>query len=224
MAIVNLQDLQVTFGAKTAVSAASFRVDAGETFSLIGASGCGKSTILRVLAGLQREWRGSVDLLGQAIMPGARFQGDLRRNVQMVFQDPYASLHPNHTLWRTLAEPLKIHGLDAIRQRVDTALEQVGLPADAARRYPHQLSGGQQQRVSIGRALITSPALLLADEPTGNLDSKNSAEVMALLRYFHEKKGQTLLVITHDERIACQADRLITVEDGHIAQDEAVRP
>ena len=79
-------------------------------------------------------------------------------------------------------------------------------------------------RVSIGRALITSPALLLADEPTGNLDSKNSAEVMALLRYFHEKKGQTLLVITHDERIACQADRLITVEDGHIAQDEAVRP
>lgn len=101
MAIVNLKDLQVTFGAKTAVSAASFRVDAGETFSLIGASGCGKSTILRVLAGLQREWRGSVDLLGQAIMPGARFQGDLRRNVQMVFQDPYASLHPNHTLWRT---------------------------------------------------------------------------------------------------------------------------
>lgn len=111
MAIVNLQDLQVTFGAKTAVSAASFRVDAGETFSLIGASGCGKSTILRVLAGLQREWRGSVDLLGQAIMPGARFQGDLRRNVQMVFQDPYASLHPNHTLWRTLAEPLQIHGI-----------------------------------------------------------------------------------------------------------------
>lgn len=101
MAIVNLQDLQVTFGAKTAVSAASFRVDAGETFSLIGASGCGKSTILRVLAGLQREWRGSVDLLGQAITPGFRFQGDLRRNVQMVFQDPYASLHPNHTLWRT---------------------------------------------------------------------------------------------------------------------------
>ncbi len=101
MAIVNLQDLQVTFGAKTAVSAASFRVDAGETFSLIGASGCGKSTILRVLAGLQREWRGSVDLLGQAITPGARFQGELRRNVQMVFQDPYASLHPNHTLWRT---------------------------------------------------------------------------------------------------------------------------
>ena len=132
MAIVNLQDLQVTFGAKTAVSAASFRVDAGETFSLIGASGCGKSTILRVLAGLQREWRGSVDLLGQAITPGARFQGDLRRNVQMVFQDPYASLHPNHTLWRTLAEPLQIHGIRDVAPRVTTALEQVGLAADAA--------------------------------------------------------------------------------------------
>ncbi|WP_172718673.1 ABC transporter ATP-binding protein, partial [Escherichia coli] len=144
MAIVNLQDLQVTFGAKTAVSAASFRVDAGETFSLIGASGCGKSTILRVLAGLQREWCGSVDLLGQAIMPGARFQGDLRRNVQMVFQDPYASLHPNHTLWRTLAEPLQIHGIRDVTPRVTTALEQVGLAADAVRRYPHQLSGGQR--------------------------------------------------------------------------------
>lgn len=110
------------------MSAASFSVEAGETFSLIGASGCGKSTILRVLAGLQREWRGGVQLFGKAIAPGVRFQGELRRNVQMVFQDPYASLHPNHTLWRTLAEPLKIHGLDAIRQRVDTALEQVGLP------------------------------------------------------------------------------------------------
>ncbi len=152
MAIVNLQDLQVTFGAKTAVSAASFRVDAGETFSLIGASGCGKSTILRVLAGLQREWRGSVDLLGQAITPGFRFQGDLRRNVQMVFQDPYASLHPNHTLWRTLAEPLQIHGIRDVTPRVTTALEQVGLAADAVRRYPHQLSGGQRQRVAIARA------------------------------------------------------------------------
>ena len=142
MVVVNLKDLQVIFGEKTAVSAASFAVDAGETFSLIGASGCGKSTILRVLAGLQRDWRGRVELFDKAITPGARFQGELRRNVQMVFQDPYASLHPNHTLWRTLAEPLKIHAIGEIEQRVSTALQEVGLPADTARRYPHQLSGG----------------------------------------------------------------------------------
>lgn len=98
MTIVEINHLQVTFAEKTAVSAASFSVNAGETFSLIGESGCGKSTILRVLAGLLRDWRGQVSLLGHAIKPGMRFQGDLRRNVQMVFQDPYASLHPNHTL------------------------------------------------------------------------------------------------------------------------------
>src|SRR5699024_1121431 len=104
-----------------------FGVEQGETFSLIGASGCGKSTILRVLAGLQREWHGSVALLGNNIAPGKRFQGALRRDVQMVFQDPYASLHPNHTLWRTLAEPLKIHGESNIEARVEEALSQVGL-------------------------------------------------------------------------------------------------
>lgn len=194
MAIVNLQDLQVTFGAKTAVSAASFRVDAGETFSLIGASGCGKSTILRVLAGLQREWRGSVDLLGQAIMPGARFQGDLRRNVQMVFQDPYASLHPNHTLWRTLAEPLQIHGIRDVAPRVTTALEQVGLAADAVRRYPHQLSGGQRQRVAIARALLLRPQILLLDEPTSALDMSVQAEILNLLNRLKQEHGMTYLL------------------------------
>ncbi len=126
MAVVNLDALQVILR-KTAVSAASFSVEAGETFSLIGASGCGKSTILRVLAGLQREWRGGVQLFGTAIAPGVRFQGELRRNVQMVFQDPYASLHPNHTLWRTrrTAENPRPRRHPA---RVDTALEQVGSP------------------------------------------------------------------------------------------------
>ena len=110
-----------------------------------------------------------------------------------------------------------------IKQKVPAALSLVGL-AQKYKSFPKELSGGEQQRVAIARAIVNEPAILLADEPTGNLDSKNSAEVMALLRYFHEKKGQTLLVITHDERIACQADRLITVEDGHIARDEAVRP
>lgn len=217
MAVVNLDALQVIFAEKTAVSAASFSVEAGETFSLIGASGCGKSTILRVLAGLQREWRGGVQLFGKAIAPGVRFQGELRRNVQMVFQDPYASLHPNHTLWRTLAEPLKIHGLDAIRQRVDTALEQVGLPADAARRYPHQLSGGQRQRVAIARALLLRPQILLLDEPTSALDMSVQAEILNLLNRLKQEHGMTYLLVSHDaDVIAHMSDRAAFMAEGVI--------
>ncbi|HHT0392616.1 TPA: ABC transporter ATP-binding protein [Raoultella planticola] len=217
MAVVNLDALQVIFAEKTAVSAASFSVEAGETFSLIGASGCGKSTILRVLAGLQREWRGGVQLFGTAIAPGVRFQGELRRNVQMVFQDPYASLHPNHTLWRTLAEPLKIHGLDAIRQRVDTALEQVGLPADAARRYPHQLSGGQRQRVAIARALLLRPQILLLDEPTSALDMSVQAEILNLLNRLKQEHGMTYLLVSHDADVIAQmSDRAAFMAEGVI--------
>ena len=217
MAVVNLDALQVIFAEKTAVSAASFSVEAGETFSLIGASGCGKSTILRVLAGLQREWRGGVQLFGKAIAPGVRFQGELRRNVQMVFQDPYASLHPNHTLWRTLAEPLKIHGLDAIRQRVDTALEQVGLPADAARRYPHQLSGGQRQRVAIARSLLLRPQILLLDEPTSALDMSVQAEILNLLNRLKQEHGMTYLLVSHDaDVIAHMSDRAAFMAEGVI--------
>lgn len=217
MAVVNLDALQVIFAEKTAVSAASFSVEAGETFSLIGASGCGKSTILRVLAGLQREWRGGVQLFGKAIAPGVRFQSELRRNVQMVFQDPYASLHPNHTLWRTLAEPLKIHGLDAIRQRVDTALEQVGLPADAARRYPHQLSGGQRQRVAIARALLLRPQILLLDEPTSALDMSVQAEILNLLNRLKQEHGMTYLLVSHDaDVIAHMSDRAAFMAEGVI--------
>ncbi|EKH6435824.1 ABC transporter ATP-binding protein [Klebsiella oxytoca] len=217
MAIVNLNNLQVNLAEKTAVSAASFAVDAGETFSLIGASGCGKSTILRVLAGLQRDWRGRVELFDKAITPGARFQGELRRNVQMVFQDPYASLHPNHTLWRTLAEPLKIHAIGEIEQRVSTALEEVGLPADAARRYPHQLSGGQRQRVAIARALLLRPKILLLDEPTSALDMSVQAEILNLLNRLKQEHGMTYLLVSHDaDVIAHMSDRAAFMAEGVI--------
>ena len=144
-----------------------------------------------------------------------------RRQIGLVYQ--FYNLLPVLNVRENLTLPLLLDGRNVNKNQLEQLAQILGIQ-DRMNHLPHQLSGGQQQRVSIGRALITSPALLLADEPTGNLDSKNSAEVMALLRYFHEKKGQTLLVITHDERIACQADRLITVEDGHIAQDEAVRP
>ncbi len=217
MAIVNLNNLQVNFAEKTAVSAASFAVDAGETFSLIGASGCGKSTILRVLAGLLRDWRGRVELFDKAVTPGARFQGELRRNVQMVFQDPYASLHPNHTLWRTLAEPLKIHAIGEIEQRVSTALEEVGLPADAARRYPHQLSGGQRQRVAIARALLLRPKILLLDEPTSALDMSVQAEILNLLNRLKQEHGMTDLLVSHDaDVIAHMSDRAAFMAEGVI--------
>ncbi|MFU0880089.1 ABC transporter ATP-binding protein [Kluyvera cryocrescens] len=217
MAIVNLEALQVTFGDKTAVSAASFHVETGETFSLIGESGCGKSTILRVIAGLQRDWHGQVTLFGQNITAGARFQGQLRRNVQMVFQDPYASLHPNHTLWRTLAEPLQIHGEGDIEMRVSTALEQVGLPADAARRYPHQLSGGQRQRVAIARALLLRPKILLLDEPTSALDMSVQAEILNLLNRLKQDHGMTYLLVSHDaDVIAHMSDRAAFMADGVI--------
>ena len=217
MAIVNLNNLQVNFAEKTAVSAASFAVDAGETFSLIGASGCGKSTILRVLAGLQRDWRGRVELFDKAITPGARFQGELRRNVQMVFQDPYASLHPNHTLWRTLAEPLKIHAIGEIEHRVSTALQEVGLPADAARRYPHQLSGGQRQRVAIARALLLRPKILLLDEPTSALDMSVQAEILNLLNRLKQEHGMTYLLVSHDaDVIAHMSDRAAFMAEGVI--------
>ncbi|PLO64508.1 ABC transporter ATP-binding protein [Klebsiella michiganensis] len=199
------------------MSAASFAVDAGETFSLIGASGCGKSTILRVLAGLQRDWRGRVELFDKAITPGARFQGELRRNVQMVFQDPYASLHPNHTLWRTLAEPLKIHAIGEIEQRVSTALQEVGLPADAARRYPHQLSGGQRQRVAIARALLLRPKILLLDEPTSALDMSVQAEILNLLNRLKQEYGMTYLLVSHDaDVIAHMSDRAAFMAEGVI--------
>jgi len=217
MVVVNLKDLQVIFGEKTAVSAASFAVDAGETFSLIGASGCGKSTILRVLAGLQRDWRGRVELFDKAITPGLRFQGELRRNVQMVFQDPYASLHPNHTLWRTLAEPLKIHAIGEIEHRVSTALQEVGLPADAARRYPHQLSGGQRQRVAIARALLLRPKILLLDEPTSALDMSVQAEILNLLNRLKQEYGMTYLLVSHDaDVIAHMSDRAAFMAEGVI--------
>ena len=222
MAIVNLQDLQVTFGAKTAVSAASFRVDAGETFSLIGASGCGKSTILRVLAGLQREWRGSVDLLGQAIMPGARFQGDLRRNVQMVFQDPYGSLNPAKKIGWIMEEPLRIQGKlpgKKRRQKVLEMLKKVGLDEKIADRYPNQLSGGQRQRVCIGEALMTNPGLLVADEAVSALDVTIQAQILELLEQLKEEMGLSILFISHDMRVVYQlCDRVMIMKDGTIVE------
>ncbi len=219
MALVNVEQLQVTFGEKTAVSAASFAIEPGETFSLIGESGCGKSTILRVLAGLQRQWHGNIQVLGDRLQPGMRFTGALRRNVQMVFQDPWASLHPNHNLSRTLGEPLQIHGETQIAEKVAEALQQVGLTADAGKRYPHQLSGGQRQRVAIARALLLRPQLLLLDEPTSALDMSVQAEILNLLNRLKQQHGMTYLLVSHDaDVIAHMSDRAAFMAGGAIAR------
>lgn len=219
MSLVNVEQLQVTFGEKTAVSAASFAIEPGETFSLIGESGCGKSTILRVLAGLQRQWHGNIQVLGDRLQPGMRFTGALRRNVQMVFQDPWASLHPNHTLSRTLGEPLQIHGETQIAEKVAEALQQVGLTADAGKRYPHQLSGGQRQRVAIARALLLRPQLLLLDEPTSALDMSVQAEILNLLNRLKQQHGITYLLVSHDaDVIAHMSDRAAFMAGGAIAR------
>lgn len=217
MALVNVEQLQVTFGEKTAVSAASFAIEPGETFSLIGESGCGKSTILRVLAGLQRQWHGSIQVLGDRLQPGMRFTGALRRNVQMVFQDPWASLHPNHTLSRTLGEPLQIHGETQIAEKVAEALQQVGLTADAGKRYPHQLSGGQRQRVAIARALLLRPQLLLLDEPTSALDIAHQVDVLALVHRLSQQRGLTVIAVLHDINMAARyCDYLVALRGGEM--------
>lgn len=217
MTIVEINHLQVTFAEKTAVSAASFSVNAGETFSLIGESGWWKiHDFARNCWITARLARSGVTVWAHH-QTRMRFQGDLRRNVQMVFQDPYASLHPNHTLWRTLAEPLKIRGEREIEKRVQTALEQVGLPFDAARRYPHQLSGGQRQRVVIARALLLRPQLLLLDEPTSALDMSVQAEILNLLNQLKLEHQMTYLLVSHDaDVIAHMSDRAALMSEGKI--------
>ncbi len=223
MALIDIQQLQVSFPHgfehRIVVNSVSFRVEEGETFSLIGASGCGKSTILRVLAGLQKEWSGEITLLGETLKPKQRFSSTLRAQVQMVFQDPYASLHPNHTIHRTLSEPLAIRRERNIEPRILSALNQVGLSENIAMRYPHQLSGGQRQRVAIARALLLKPKLLLLDEPTSALDMSVQAEILNLLNHLKQEYGMTYLLVSHDaDVIAHMSERAALMENGNIVK------
>ncbi|HCT4931102.1 TPA: ABC transporter ATP-binding protein [Morganella morganii] len=218
--IIEVNNLSVSFGPRQVVRKAGFHLCTGETFSLIGESGCGKSTILRVIAGLQREWQGGVQLLSQHIHPGQRYQGALRRNVQMVFQDPYASLHPFHTIHKALSEPLHIHRENNIESRVTEAITSVGLPPDVAQRYPHQLSGGQRQRIAIARALMLRPQILLLDEPTSALDMSVQAEILNLLNHLKTAHGMTYLLVSHDaDVVAHMSDRAAFMANGSIERE-----
>ncbi len=177
---------------------ASFSIEKGETFSLIGESGCGKSTLLRVLAGLQREWRGSIALLGETLPPGRRFEGKLRRNVQMVFQDPWASLHPNHTVARTLSEPLNLHGETQLLKRWRMRCSRWGLSADAGKRYPHQLSGGQRQRVAIARALLLRRSFCCWMNRPRRWICRCRQKFRYLLNRLKAEHEMTYLLVSHD--------------------------
>jgi peptide/nickel transport system ATP-binding protein len=203
----------------SAVRGVSFTVSEGETFGLVGPSGCGKSTVLRVIAGLQREWTGRVMALTTPYRPGRRLAGELRRAVQMVFQDPYASLHPRHTIRRTLEEPLRVNRVPGVRAAAAEALAAVGLPPDLARRYPNALSGGQRQRVAIARALLLSPRLLLLDEPTSALDMSVQAEILNLLNDLKRASGMTFILVSHDmDVIAHMCDRAAQMRRGEIVE------
>ena len=200
----------------------SFSVEKGQFVAIIGPSGSGKSTLLHILGGVDRPTSGKVWLEGQDVFAQNEEQLAIfrRRQVGLIYQ--FYNLIPVLDVTENITLPVLLDGRKVNGERLQKLLETLNL-TDRAHHLPNQLSGGQQQRVSIGRALMNAPAVVLADEPTGNLDSKNSQEIVELLKKSNREYGQTLIVITHDESIALQADRLLSIEDGHIVRDEVIR-
>ena len=200
----------------------SFSVEKGQFVAIIGPSGSGKSTLLHILGGVDRPTSGKVWLEGQDVFAQNEEQLAIfrRRQVGLIYQ--FYNLIPVLDVTENITLPVLLDGRKVNGERLQKLLETLNL-TDRAHHLPNQLSGGQQQRVSIGRALMNAPAVVLADEPTGNLDSKNSQEIVELLKKSNREYGQTIIVITHDESIALQADRILAIEDGHIVRDEVIR-
>lgn len=226
MELMRIEHLTKVYGsgenAVHAVDDVSFSVEKGEFLAIIGPSGSGKSTLLHILGGVDHPTSGKVYVDGQDVY--AQDEEALaifrRRQVGLVYQ--FYNLIPVLNVVENLTLPVLMDGRAVNQERLGELLDTLGLRG-REKHLPNQLSGGQQQRVSIGRALMNAPAVVLADEPTGNLDSRNSQEIVELLKLSNRKYGQTLIVITHDENIALQADRIIAVEDGHITRDERLR-
>ena len=219
MKILEVTNLCKTYGkGDTMVKAldnVSFSVEKGEFLAIIGPSGSGKSTLLHILGGVDVPTSGSVvinqtDISNLDETALAIFR---RRQIGLIYQ--FYNLIPILTVQENLTLPLLLDGRKPDKKQIDTLVKRLGLE-NRLDHLPNQLSGGQQQRVSIGRALVNNPALMLADEPTGNLDSENSKEIISLLRQFNKEFNQTVIIITHDEKIANSADRVITIEDGKI--------
>ncbi len=226
MEILRVEHLSKHYGAGEnlvrAVDDVSFSVEKGEFLAIIGPSGSGKSTLLHILGGVDRPTAGKVFVDGQDVYAQNDEQLAIfrRRQVGLIYQ--FYNLIPVLTAEENMTLPVLLDGREVNKERLEELLDTLAL-TDRRKNLPNQLSGGQQQRVSIGRALMNAPAVVLADEPTGNLDSKNSQEIVELLKQSNRKYGQTLIVITHDESIALQADRVIAIEDGRIVRDERIR-
>ncbi len=226
MEILKIEHLTKIYGSGEntvrAVDDISFSVEKGEFLAIIGPSGSGKSTLLHILGGVDRPTSGKVYLNGQDVY--AQNEEALaifrRRQVGLIYQ--FYNLIPVLDVVENMTLPVLMDGRRVNGERLRELLNVLGLTA-LQKNLPNQLSGGQQQRVSIGRALMNAPSVVLADEPTGNLDSRNSQEIVELLKQSNRKYGQTLVIITHDENIALQADRVIAIEDGKIVRDERIR-
>ena len=204
-----------------AVDDVSFSVEQGEFVAIIGPSGSGKSTLLHILGGVDRPTSGKVFVGGQDVYAQNEDQLAIfrRRQVGLIYQ--FYNLIPVLNVVENMTLPLLMDGRAVNEERLNELLVTLDLN-NRKKNLPNQLSGGQQQRVSIGRALMSAPAVVLADEPTGNLDSKNSQEIVELLKFSNKKYGQTLIIITHDEQIALQARRVIAIEDGRILRDTSL--
>ena len=226
MEILKVENLSKIYGSGEgevrALDGVSFSVEKGQFLAIIGPSGSGKSTLLHILGGVDRPTSGKVFLEDQDVF--AQDEDHLaifrRSQVGMIYQ--FYNLIPVLNVTENITLPVLLDGRKVDQNRLEELIRELNLTG-REKHLPNQLSGGQQQRVSIGRALMNSPALLLADEPTGNLDSQNSQEIVALLKKANRQYGQTLIVITHDESIALQADRIISLEDGRITKDEVLR-
>ena len=223
MKILEIQNLSKTYGKGDvmvrALDNVSFSVEKGEFVAIVGPSGSGKSTLLHILGGVDTATSGTViiDKTDISTLDETALAIFRRRQIGLIYQ--FYNLIPILTVEENLTLPLLLDGRKPDKARVNDIIAKLGL-SNRLSHLPNQLSGGQQQRVAIGRALINNPALLLADEPTGNLDSENSREIISLLRKFNKEFNQTVIMITHDERIALSADRIIAIEDGRITRDE----
>ena len=226
MEILRVENLSKIYGSGDnevrALDDVSFSVERGQFLAIIGPSGSGKSTLLHILGGVDCPTSGKVFLEGQDVFAQNEDQLAIfrRRQVGLIYQ--FYNLIPVLNVTENITLPVLMDGRKVNESRLQELLTILDLK-DREKHLPNQLSGGQQQRVSIGRALMNSPAIVLADEPTGNLDSKNSQEIVELLKLSNKQYGQTLIVVTHDESIALQADRIISIEDGKIARDEVIR-